>query len=166
MRNPLYDTQTMYRPILLLPFLLIAACAVAMPEADLEPWPQAEVGESRYVIRLPALEEESARRVELQIGKIVEVDCNRHWFSGTLEREVVAGWGYPMYRLVGAAGPASSMKACPETSRRPAFVFVNLDDPFVPYNSKLPIVIYVPGGFSVRYRVWSADKVMQDAPAG
>jgi ecotin len=135
-----------------------------MPEQDLEPWPAAKAGETRYVIQLPALEDESGRRVELRIGKELEIDCNRHWFGGELEREVVAGWGYPMYRLADVAGPASSMMACPEEEKRVAFVAVNLDDPFVRYNSKLPIVVYVPEGFVVRYRVWSADNVMQDAP--
>ena len=135
-----------------------------MPEQDLEPWPAAEAGETRFVIQLPALEDESGRRVELRIGKDLEIDCNRHWFGGKLEREVVAGWGYPLYRLSGVAGPASSMMACPEDEKRVAFVAVNLDDPFVRYNSKLPIVVYVPEGFIVRYRVWSADNVMQEAP--
>ena len=154
----------MSRILLLLPFLWVAACAVAMPEQDLEPWPAAKAGETRYVIQLPALEDESGRRVELRIGKELEIDCNRHWFGGKLEREVVAGWGYPLYRLADAAGPASTMMACPEEEKRVAFVAVNLDDPFVGYNSKLPIVVYVPEGFIVRYRVWSADNVMQDAP--
>ena len=154
----------MSRLLLLAPFLLVAACAVAMPEQDLEPWPSANAGETRYVIRLPELEDESGRRIELRIGKDLEIDCNRHWFGGKLERDVVAGWGYPMYRLVGVAGPASSMMACPEQEKRVAFVAVNLDDAFIRYNSKLPIVVYVPEGFVVRYRVWSADNVMQDAP--
>lgn len=154
----------MYRLLLLIPTLLIAACAIAMPEQDLEPWPPAPAGETRFVIRLPALEDEASRRIELRIGKDLEVDCNRHWFGGKLEREVVVGRGYPMYRLVDVAGPASSMMACPEEEKRMAFVAINLDDPFVRYNSKLPIVVYVPEGFSVRYRVWSADNVMQDAP--
>jgi ecotin len=154
----------MCRILLLLPILLIAACAVAMPESDLDPWPAAEDGETRYVIRLPALEDESGRRVELRIGKDLDIDCNRHWFGGKLEREVVSGWGYPMYRLTGVAGPASTMMACPEEEKRAAFVAVKLDEPFVSYNSKLPIVVYVPEGFVVRYRTWSADNIMQDAP--
>ena len=155
----------MGRFVLLFPILLLAACAAAMPDNDLEPWPPAKAGERRYVIRLPALDDESGRRVELRIGKDLEIDCNRHWFGGRLERDVVAGWGYPMYRLVGAEGPASTRMACPEGQRRAAFVTVNLEDPFVPYNSKLPIVVYAPEGFSVRYRVWSADNVMRDAAA-
>jgi ecotin len=154
----------MCRLLLIIPFLLVAACAAAMPEQDLEPWPSADAGETRFVIRLPELDDESGRKVELRIGKEMEIDCNRHWFGGKLAREVVAGWGYPMYRLVDVAGPASSMMACPEEDKRVAFVAVNLDDSFVRYNSKLPIVVYVPEGFVVRYRIWSADNIMQEAP--
>ncbi|HKJ20499.1 MAG TPA: ecotin family protein, partial [Woeseiaceae bacterium] len=88
----------------------------------------------------------------------------RHWFGGKLERQVVSGWGYPLYRLSSVAGPASTMKACPGEEKRTAFVAVNLEDPLLRYNSKLPVVIYVPDGFSVRYRTWSADGATQNAP--
>ncbi len=155
----------MSRLVLLFPVLLIAACATAMSEQDLDPWPPADAGEARFVIRLPELDDESGRRIELRIGRDLAIDCNRHWFGGTLERDTLAGWGYPMYRLVGVTGPASTRMACPEAQKRTAFVTVNLDEPFVRYDSKLPIVVYVPEGFTVRYRVWSADNVMRDAPA-
>lgn len=154
----------MNRLFLILPILLISACATAMPgQEDLAPWPPAEAGETRFVIRLPAMEDESSHRVELEIGKEMEVDCNRHWFGGTFERQVVSGWGYPLYRLSGVAGPAATMMACPEESKRTAFVGVRLDDPFLGYNSKLPIVVYVPEGFIVRYRTWSPDGASRSA---
>lgn len=149
-------------PVLAL-VLLIGACATAMSQEDLNPWPSAEPGETRYVIRLPEMPDETAHGVELIIGKQLEIDCNRHWFGGKLERQVVSGWGYPLYRLTSVAGPASTMMACPGDETRTAFVAVNLEDPFLRYNSKLPIVIYVPDGFSVRYRTWSADGAAQDA---
>jgi ecotin len=57
------------------------------------------------------------------------------------------------------------MKACPGEEKRTVFVAVNLEDPFLRYNSKLPVVIYVPHGFSVRYRTWSADGTAQHAPS-
>lgn len=155
----------MNRSLLLVPFLLIAACAVAMPDNSLEPWPSAGAGETRFVVRLPALDEEAGRRIELQIGQDLEVDCNLHWFDGTLDRGMVEGWGYPMYRLVDVTGPASSRRACPGDQARTAFVSARLEDPFLPYSSKQPIVVYVPEGFIVRYRVWSAADVMQDALA-
>ena len=33
------------------------------------------------------------------------------------------------------------------------------------YNSKLPIVLYVPKGVEVRYRIWSASKQIKQATA-
>ena len=143
--------------LVLVPLLLIGACTTAMSEDDLKPWPQAEPGERRFVIRLPALDDESTRNVELLIGKDVEVDCNRHWFGGSLLRESIQGWGYPFYRLTDVVGPASTMMACPEGSKHVEFVTVKLEGASVRYNSKLPIVVYVPDDFVVKYRIWSAE---------
>lgn len=151
---------------LLLSFLLIGACATAMSEDDLKPWPPAETDERRYVIRLPALDDESRFGVELVIGKEIEVDCNQHWFGGNLERQSIEGWGYSFYRLSDVAGPASTMMACPDDEKRVDFVPVRFEDPYLRYNSKLPIVVYVPDGFSVRYRVWSAETEPRIADPG
>ncbi|NNC55965.1 MAG: serine protease inhibitor ecotin [Woeseiaceae bacterium] len=131
---------------------------------DLKPYPTAEPGTARHVIRLPVADDETRLRVELIIGRDMEVDCNHHWFGGKFEREVVAGWGYSMFRLSDVAGPASTMMACPpDEQKRSVFVTIRLDDPFVRYNSKLPIVVYVPEAFSVRYRVWSAPAKTEQA---
>lgn len=124
---------------------------------DLKPFPPASAGMSRNVVRLPKADDESQLRVELFIGREMEVDCNKHWFGGKFNRDVVNGWGYSTYRLSEVFGPASTMMACPPGEEmRLAFVPVRLDDPFVRYNSKLPIVVYGPETFSVRYRIWSA----------
>jgi ecotin len=49
------------------------------------------------------------------------------------------------------------MMACPPDEKETeAFVQVRGDGYLQPYNSKLPTVTYVPEGFSVRYRIWSA----------
>lgn len=131
---------------------------------DLKPYPPAEAGSARMVIRLPAVDDESQLKVELMIGKAMEIDCNQHWFGGKFERETVAGWGYPIFRLSEVMGPASTMMAClPGEEKRTAFVQVRIDDPLVRYNSKLPVVVYVPESFSVRYRVWSAPDDYSEA---
>lgn len=154
----------MVRVSIILSVLLIGACASAMSQNDdLKPWPAANAGETRHVIRLPAEGDEAAYGVELVIGKDLEIDCNRHWFGGRLERQIVSGWGYPLYRLTSVAGPASTMMACPGEEKRTAFVAVHLEDPMLQYNSKLPVVVYVPDGFSVRYRIWSAVGEPQEA---
>ncbi|MDH5456943.1 MAG: serine protease inhibitor ecotin [Gammaproteobacteria bacterium] len=151
---------------LLMPVFLIGACASAMTQNDdLQAWPAAGTGEIRYVIRLPKKVDEDAHAVELVVGRELEVDCNRHWFGGKLERAVVSGWGYPLYRVSSVAGPASTRMACPDEEKRTEFVAVHFEDSMLRYNSKLPIVVYVPDGFSVRYRTWSADAEAREATA-
>jgi ecotin len=48
------------------------------------------------------------------------------------------------------------MMACPGRRRHEAFVQLRGDGYLVRYNSKLPLVVYAPDGFEVRYRVWRA----------
>ena len=141
------------------------ACSTAMTQADdLKPFPDADAGFVRHVIRLPALDNEENHKVELVPGKTIEVDCNRHWFGGTWSPESISGWGYSYYLLVDVSGPASTMMACPPgEEKKLQFVPVRIEDSIVRYNSKLPIVVYTPAEVEVRYRVWSAAEVFEEA---
>ncbi len=140
----------------------IAGCATASPD-DLKPFPEASGDQVRHVIRLPALDDEAAAKVELLVGKDLEVDCNTHWFGGKLAREVVEGWGYSYYLVDGIGGPASTLKACPGEPKEVRFVPVRFEDPLLRYNSRLPIVVYAPEGFEVRYRIWQAGADIESA---
>jgi ecotin len=138
--------------------------ATAMAAYDLKPFPEPEIGYRRVVIRLPVVDAPDDRRVELILGKTMEVDCNLHILSGQLARKVVQGWGYDYFVLGNVSGPASTMMACPpDEPRRAAFVRIGLGqndahNGWQRYNSKLPIVVYVPDSIEVHYRIWTADK--------
>lgn len=54
---------------------------------DVAPYPEAEQGFTRQVIRLPAQADESAHKLEILAGKTLEVDCNRQRLAGTLEEK-------------------------------------------------------------------------------
>lgn len=127
-------------------------------DTDLQMYPAARDGFARLVFRVPAVDDEPSRKVEIIVGKNLSVDCNRTSFGGTLERRVVKGWGYPYYVLEKFGGPMSTMMACPSGyENTKEFVTVAGDGFFQRYNSKLPMVVYVPEGFEVRYRIWSAE---------
>jgi ecotin len=129
------------------------------PADDLKPYPAPDTGFERWVFRVPAAQQEQERKVEIVVGKTLSVDCNRTWFGGELEQRIAKGWGYPFYVLAKVGGPASTMMACPpEQERADAFVMVQGKGFLQRYNSKLPMVVYVPEGFQVRYRIWSASK--------
>ncbi len=53
--------------------------------------------------------------------------------------------------------------ACPDSKKTEAFVPVVGDGFLLRYNSKLPVVVYVPKDVEVRYRVWSASQDVQKA---
>ena len=58
---------------------------------------------------------------------------------------------------------ASTMMACPDGKAHPEFVPVVGEGFMLRYNSKLPIVVYVPKDIEVRYRIWSASKQIKQA---
>ena len=149
--------------------IAVAVLSGSLPEAsmaadDLKPFPEAEAGYRRVVIRLPVDDAPDVKRVELIFGKMMKVDCNRHFLSGRLASKVVQGWGYRYFVLDDIQGPASTMMACPpDVPLKAAFVRVNFgrndaQSGWQRYNSKLPIVIFVPDGIEVRYRIWTAEE--------
>ncbi|MGE8064293.1 serine protease inhibitor ecotin [Pseudomonas sp. NPDC089569] len=148
--------------------LIATALCGAVHAATLEkvaPYPKAESGFTRQAIHLPAQGKEEDLRVEILAGKPLTVDCNRQRLGGTLEEKNLEGWGYPFYRLEKVSGPASTLMACPDGKSKQDFVPVIGDGFMLRYNSKLPIVLYVPQGVEVRYRVWSASDKIEKAIA-
>ena len=147
------------RILVLLTVLLPLGAGFSGGQGDMKPYPAADEGFVRMVFRVPAVENEADRKVEIIVGKTLSVDCNPTWFGGDLEKRVAEGWGYSYFVLQKAGGPASTMMACPPGKEKTeAFVTVRGKGFLQRYNSKLPMVVYVPLGFEVRYRIWQAGK--------
>jgi ecotin len=144
-----------------LSFLAIFA-AVASADDSQSHWekayPAAEQGMVRHVLHLKSLDDENKVKVELIVGKVVETDgVNHYFFTGAITEATVAGWGYPRYNVkVGGLG-STLMAPDPNKPKENKFIALGGEPFLVRYNSRLPIVVYVPEGFEVRYRIWKGD---------
>ena len=116
---------------------------------------------TRHVINLPEREDETAFRVELIIGKTVKTDAiNRYFFSGTLETESIPGWGFDRYILRQLGPMAGTLIAVdPDTPQVERFISLGDEARLLRYNSRLPLVVYVPSGVEVRHRLWHAEPI-------
>jgi ecotin len=139
--------------------LLVLFAVTAGQAADnMKAFPTAEEGMVRYVLQLPRQADESAFKVELIVGKTVEVDeQNRYFFGGKIDAETTEGWGFTRYK-VRKLGPMAGtrMAVDPNEPKVARFITLGGNSYIIRYNSGLPIVVYVPEGVEVRYRIWTA----------
>src|SRR5580765_2678464 len=125
---------------------------------NMKAFPPAEKGMVRHVLQLPKQDDESAFKVELLVGKTVQVDeGNRYFFGGKIEVETIKGWGFPRYN-VSKLGPMAGTRMAinPDAPKVNRFVALGGEPFLIRYNSRLRIVVYAPDGVEVRYRMWSA----------
>lgn len=103
-------------------------------------------------------DDESNLKVQLLVGKTMEVDCNQHRLQGEFEDKELESFGYDYYIFETNGNAASTMMACPDDTKSEKFI--SGEDHFISYNSKLTIPVYTPEGYEVRYTTWSVDSVM------
>lgn len=153
----------------MLPLLVLLGIAPMTRAADnLQAFPPAEPGQVRYVVQLPAEADESALKVELLVGRMVETDAaNRYFFGGQLEEETIQGWGFTRYVLRELGPMAGTLMAVdPDAPKVERFIMIGGEPRLLRYNSRLPLVVYVPEGVEVRYRLWRADGDVRTADPG
>jgi ecotin len=138
-----------------LPIAVISTSAAT----NLEAFPAAETGMVRHVIQLPQMPEENLIKVELMVGKTVKTDSkNRYFFGGKLKTESIPGWGYNRYILPELGPMAGTLMAIdPDAPLVERFITLGGEAPLIRYNSRLPIVVYLPKGVEVRHRLWRVE---------
>lgn len=146
----------------------LAATFNAHAADNMKAFPPPDAGMVRFVINVPKQRDESAHKVALMIGKTVRTDAvNRYFFGGTLETTTIEGWGFERHilRELGPMG-GTLMGVDPKAPQADRFITLRGDPQLVRYNSQLPLVVYVPKGVEVRYRIWRASHLIQRAKQG
>ena len=155
------------RTALLTVLLSVTGAQAADSARDyLKAFPPAEKGMERRVLLLPPKEDESRYRLELIVGKTVPTDpVNRHFYTGKIEAQKVKGWGFTRYVVRDLGSMASTVMAVPpDTPKVECFIPLGAQPILIRYNSKVPVVLYIPEGAEARYRIWSAPKETQPFP--
>jgi ecotin len=150
-----------------LPMALLASCvnAPAAKNDPLDAFPGAKEPMQRFVIVLPAKQrsEEESLKVELISGKEMLTDgVNRVRLANAIETRSLKGWGYSYYEVTGSSKVLTTLMAPPEGAPM-VTAFVTGVPALVRYNSRLPIVVYVPKGLELRYRIWRARGTYKQA---
>lgn len=145
--------------------LLAIAISTATAADVMAAFPPAEKGMSRHVIHLARQANEDDLKVELIIGKTVTTDSiNKYFFAGDLATESIPGWGFDRYILRKLGPMAGTMIAVPaDAPRIEHFVGLGGEQKLLRYNSRLPLVVYVPADVEVRYRLWRAERTARQA---
>ncbi len=148
------------KKICLIVFLWFFCTMAPVHGADnMKAFPPAEEGMVRYVLQLPEQTDEADIKVELIVGKTVLADeDNRYFFGGKIVSENIQGWGFTLYKVTDLGPMAGTLMASdPSAPKVNRFVSLGGDPYLIRYNSRLPIVVYVPKGVEVHYRLWHAD---------
>jgi ecotin len=138
-------------------FGLLPLVAIGSEGSPLDAFPAAETDMSRFVINLPEIpRSEENYSVELIAGRVIRTDgVNQVRMDAALESRPLKGWGYTYYEMTGSGQVASTLMAPPPDAEA-LEAFVHGVPLTIRYNSRLPIVVYVPAGFEIRYRIWAA----------
>ncbi|NQX01079.1 proteinase inhibitor I4 serpin [bacterium] len=137
-------------------------------ERNLKAFPPADEGMTRHVLMPPPHEQEDSLRVELKIGKTMKIDAeNRYFFGGNLQTVNIEGWGFTRYVLAEIGPMAGTLMAIsPDAPKAERFITLGGEPQLLRYNSRLPLVVYVPDGVEVRYRIWQAKPEVNPLPQG
>lgn len=151
----------MIRQALLTFTLIISTIFTTMAQTtqvDLTPFGPAKSGYVQYVIDLPhsTTGQDYNKKVAFYVGKMAEVDlCNSHFLQGIIHSKELKGWGYTYYEFETDGMIMSTMKGCLDNMKE--LKFVASRSMTIDYNGRMPIVLYVPEGYEVRYKIYTAS---------
>ena len=153
---------------------LAALPGVAIPRLNLTGYPDPAPGLRRWVIQPSGLLPKSADplisahpldwRIQLIVGQTVRLDCNtkRLLGPGVTMRMLPKASGKALFEVKGPVAVISTKMACPDDQpTRTSFLSLGKQPYLVPYNASWPIVVDLPVGTELRWRVWKAETRQQ-----
>lgn len=144
--------------VILTVFVGIQSSTAQMVISKVDPkiFPEAKQGFKKMVIEVPYSDLDADKKIEFYIGKWMDVDgCNTFSLMGTYEQKELQGWGYNYWEFNTKGDVRSTMMACPDLPKRN--LFVSAEGQFVDYNGRMPIIIYVPDGYDVQFKIFKAE---------
>lgn len=127
---------------------------------QIEMFPKAKDGFKQVYVQLPIAKNENDLKVEFFVGEEKMLDCNKYFLIGKVNNQDLQGWGYNYYEVESKGETGGTLMAC--LDQKLTKKFVSLQPETVRYNSKLPLVFYIPKDMEVRYRILRPD-VMKKA---
>lgn len=143
--------------VILFMFFIATTSSAQQSKTDHSMFPAASVGFVKKVINLPTSKKEDNLKLEIFVGKTVETDCNKYFLSGSIKEMNLDGWGYTYFKVESNGAVGSTKMMCPDAKK--TMKFVTMQPLLINYNSKLPVVVYVPEGMELKYRFWKAAKM-------
>jgi len=156
------------KPLLIGILAMLASPVAAEEHRYTKAFPPAKDGMVRYMVLLPHKErgEDNDFQVELIVGKEIMTDGVNHYrVGGSIEAKPLQGWGFTYYE-VATFGPAASTRIGVPPGTPRVKKFVSIPSKLIRYNSRVPLVVYVPEGGEVRYRIWKASETTEKAKKG
>lgn len=148
----------------------------AIPRLNLSGYPAPAPGLQRWVIQPSGLLPKSRDslvsahpldwRIQLIVGQEVTLDCNLQRLSGPgmTMRMLPQASGKALFEVKGPLRVISTKKACPPGDpMKLSFLSLGLQPYLVPYNPSWPIVVDLPEGAELRWRLWKAEKRQKTA---
>ena len=155
---------------------LAALAGAAIPRLILTGYPEPAPGLNRWVIQPSGLLPKSADplisahpldwRIQLIVGQTVRLDCNTKRLSGSgmTMRMLPKASGKALFEVKGPLAVISTKMACPDDQPiRTSFLSLGKQPYLVPYNASWPIVVDLPLGTELRWRIWKAETRQQNA---
>lgn len=133
-------------------------------KVDTSIFPKAEKGITQFVIEVPfgGIESDNNKKVEVIVGKYQQIDkCNHFFLSGTMDKKDLKGFDYNYYEFKTKGDVAGTLMGCGETGS--VTKFVSAAPIIIDYNGRMPIVVYVPEGYEVKYKIYKAEPDLYNA---